>query len=585
MTDALIPKDAAGIALMSNGKVLLLKRGDGGDYPGHWCFPGGHSEIGESAEQTALRETLEESGYAVIGSLKQIAYTANGDINFTTFGKNVQEFEPTLSDEHAEAGWFESGKYPEPLHPGCKLILDGPALDAIDIRKMNELDIARAMSAGYVSSPQRYMNVWLFAIRITGTGVAYRKSLEEFVFRNPEMYLNDDFLARCNGLQVIAEHPEKATLNNAEFQDRTIGSIFLPYIQGNEVWGIAKIYDAKAADVMAKFQLSTSPTVVFSNPVANSTITLDDGAALLIEGKPSLLDHVAICIRGVWDKGGPPSGVSTNQLEGNEMTEAELKAKADAEAQEKEAEAKAKAKADSEAAAKADAETARWGKFMDTLDKINKRMDSLESNLPAPTMTAADKAKKDAEEEAKKKADADIEEKKKVAADKAKKDAEEDAKAKADAEETRKRIADLEANLPKRVSDDDYAQMADCQMKADSVYSAFGDSAPSPIRSENLMSYKKRLLHGLKSNSPAWKAVDIYKLDDSVVGIAEAQIYADSIQVANHPIDIAAGTLRKIEKKDENGQLIRTFVGDPEAWMDAFKSPNMKQVGISKGNQ
>ena len=135
------------------------------------------------------------------------------------------------------------------------------------------------------------------------------------------------------------------------------------------------------------------------------------------------------------------------------------------------------------------------------------------------------------------------------------------------------------------MSDADYAQIADCQAKADSIYCAFGDSAPAPVRNENVAAYKKRLLHGLKSHSPAWKSVDIYKLDDAVVDIAEAQIYSDSVQAANHPTDIAAGTLRKIEKKDENGQLVRTFVGDPESWMNTFKSPSMKQVGISKGNQ
>jgi hypothetical protein len=425
--------------------------------------------------------------------------------------------------------------------------------------------------------------VWLFAIRITGTGVAYRKSLEEFVFRNPEMYLNADFLARCNGLQVIAEHPEKATLNNAEFQDRTIGSIFLPYIQGNEAWGIAKIYDAKAAEVMAKFQLSTSPTVVFSDPAANSTITLDDGAALLIEGKPSLLDHVAICIRGVWDKGGPPSGVSTNQLEGNEMTEAELKAKADAEAQEKEAEAKAKADSEAAAKAKADAEEKRWDALMDSIGSINKRMDAMESNLPAPTMTAADKAKKDAAEEAKKKADADIEEEKKVAADKAKKDAEEDAKAKADAEETRKRIADLEKNLPVQLSDADAAACADAQARADSVYSAHGDSAPRLLNGETLLAYRARLAKKMAVHSDQWKEVDLATLPANVFSIAEAKIYADAAEAAIHPTGLAAGQLREVTKRVRGGHEISEFYGDPESCWNAFKTPSLKsRVHINK---
>jgi 8-oxo-dGTP pyrophosphatase MutT (NUDIX family) len=576
-SDMPTPKDAAGIALMSNGKVLLLKRGDGGDYPGHWCFPGGHAEMGEGTEQTALRETLEETGYQVSGNIQNIAYTANGDINFTTFGKCAQEFEPVLSDEHTEAGWFESGKYPEPLHPGVKLILDGAALDMIDIRKMNELDIARAMSNGYISSPQRYMNVSLFAIRITGTGVSYRSAHKEFVFRNPENCLNDEFLARCNGLQVISEHPKGASLTSEEFTDRTIGSIFLPYLQGNEVWGIAKVYDATAAEIMAKYQLSTSPTVVFKDPAANSTVTLDDGTVLLIEGKPSLLDHIAICIAGVWDKGGPPSGVSTNQLQEEIMNEAELKAKAkaDAEAQEKElSEAKVKADAE-EAKVKADAETKRWDALMDSIGGLTKRMDAIEKDMPAPTLTAADKKKADSEEVEKRSAEA------KAKADSEEKEKEE--KTRADAEETRKRIADLEANIAgQNVSDADYAKIADAQARADSVYSAHGDSAPRRLNGETLMAYRVRLAGKMSDHSSQWKGINLASLPAPVFDIAEAKIYADASDAAIHPVGLAAGTLREVAKRQRGGHEVSEFYGDPDAWMQHYKTPRLQGRIVQK---
>jgi 8-oxo-dGTP pyrophosphatase MutT (NUDIX family) len=455
---------AAGIAFIANDKVLLLKRGDGGDYPGHWAFPGGHIEPGETPEQAAVRECVEETGYLPTGALRQLSFTDDGAVAFTTFGKAVTEFKPTLSDESTDWMWAAPGEYPEPMHPGCVMLLESGALDAINPLKMNELDLARAMAVGELPSPQKYENVWLFNIRITGTGVAYRSAHKEFVFRNPELYLNDDFLARCNGLQVVCEHPEKSTLDSKEFADRSIGSVFLPYLkpEEKEVWAIAKVYDATSAEIMEKYQLSTSPTVEFSDPAVNRAIKLEDGATLLIEGKPSLLDHVAICIQGVWDKGGPPSGVSTNNFQEPQMTEEELKAKADAEAKE----AEAKAKADSEAKAKADAEA--MGKVMNMCDSIMKRMDSFEERFKkadSENQTAEEKAKADAEAkekeeaEAKAKADAEEEEKRK----------EEEAKAKADAEETRQRIADLESRMPKEMSDADYAEMADAQAKADSV--------------------------------------------------------------------------------------------------------------------
>tara|TARA_Y100000296_G_scaffold80523_1_gene106209 strand:- start:23265 stop:25127 length:1863 start_codon:yes stop_codon:yes gene_type:complete len=572
-SDSEVLISAAGIAFLSGDKVLLLKRGDGGDYPGHWAFPGGHVEPGESPMDAAVRECFEETGHLPTGTLRQIGFSDNGQVLFTTYGKVSEEFTPVLCDESTAWEWAKLDDLPEPLHPGTRMTLESGALDSIDPRKMNELDLARAMAAGELPSPQRYMNVWLFAIRITGTGVAYRRGADQFVFRDPSLYMNDEFLARCNGLITIAEHPEKNTLDSKEFSDRVIGSVFLPYLRPeiSEVWGIAKIYDEVAAAVMLEHQLSTSPTVVFRDPAVNSTIKLDDGATLLIEGKPSLLDHVAICIKGVWDKGGPPTGVSTNNLQESNMTPEELKAKADAEAKEK-ADAEAKAKADSEAKAKADEE--KIDKLMTAVDSLMKRIGDMEKEKADSAMSAEEKAKADAEakekEEAEAKAKADAEEK------------EREEKAKADAEETRRKIAELEARIPKELSDADYASMADAQARADEVFSAFGDSAPRPLNGESLVAYQKRLTTKLKGHSKAWKEIDLMKLDDGAFVIAQGQIYADAMSAAMHPTDLPANGLREIFKTDRAGRRMSEFVGSPNAWMADFKLPARLMQGISK---
>jgi len=159
--------------------------------------------------------------------------------------------------------------------------------------------------------------VTLFAIRITGTGVAFRSSIGEFVYRDPSLYLNDEFLARCAGLAVILEHPEGATLNSKEFINRTIGSVMFAYIRGDEVWGIAKVYDDDAIYLMRTQPTSTSPAVVFRDPSVNDKLTLEDGSPLLIEGRPSLLDHIAVLPggAGVWDKGGELAGVDQTATE------------------------------------------------------------------------------------------------------------------------------------------------------------------------------------------------------------------------------------------------------------------------------
>ena len=45
-----------------------------------------------------------------------------------------------------------------------------------------------------------------------------------------------NFSERCQGLPVVLEHPEKNILNSQEFTDRIIGTVFLPYVKGDEIW-------------------------------------------------------------------------------------------------------------------------------------------------------------------------------------------------------------------------------------------------------------------------------------------------------------------------------------------------------------
>lgn len=610
------PMQAAGTLIVADGKVLFLRRGKGGDHPGEWSFPGGKTEDGESAEESARRETLEETGYEP-HKLIQLGKTNEGSVEFTTFYHECRPFEVTLSDESEDCAWVPIGGWPEPLHPGCRFVLESDAFKAIRKAHMTETEVAQAIMLGDLPSPQFYRNMWLFAIRITGTGTSYRSIDDEYVYRPPENYLNDEFLTRCNGLSVIVDHPKARTLNSAEFKKRNVGSILLPFIArtevaddriiavadretGDEVWGIAKVYDEATATLMSQEQLSTSPSVVFRNPdVENSTVTLDGGQTLLIEGKPCLLDHIAICEVGVWDKGGPPSGVSTTNVQEPEMTEEERKAKADAEAKE---ELEARAKADAEEKAKADAEeekakadAEKWDKLMSAVDSLQKRMDSYDvapndkkaDAMPTPELSAADKAKADAEakekEEAEAKAKADAEEKEKA-----------EAAAKADSEKNAllDRVAQLEKMLvqtakltPKPLNDADYAAMADAQAKADSVYSAFGKSAHRPLNGEDLLSYRKRLAAPMKSHSAAWKDVDLSKLEESVFAIAETAIYADAMGAAVNPAVSSEGGLRAVTKDIGTGHRVTTFYGKPSDWMDDFRAPRAKgRINMQKSH-
>lgn len=65
----------AGCVVTQDNKVILVTNKD----KSAWAFPKGHAEPGENIEQTALRETLEETGYQVevIKRLKDVTYIDN----------------------------------------------------------------------------------------------------------------------------------------------------------------------------------------------------------------------------------------------------------------------------------------------------------------------------------------------------------------------------------------------------------------------------------------------------------------------------------------------------------------------------
>jgi len=297
---------ASGIMFLTpDNKILLIRRGQGGgDFPGTWCIPGGHQKKDETLEEAARRECFEETGIKYDGKLE----TIYDDGQFCYYLARVEDkSNVTLNYESSGYDWTNPEDPPAPMHPGLDV--------AIRIATAKtEYDYAELIREGSLPSPQMYANVMLLAIRITGTGLAYRSSIGEYVWRDSSLYLNDDFLKRCNGLIVVMDHPETAVLTSKEFKDRAVGSIILPYIKGDEVWGIAKIYDQDAVNEICEGEISTSPSVVFDNTAGNTTLTTENGDPLLIEGVPFLLDHIAIVTKargskGVWDKGGDPTGV------------------------------------------------------------------------------------------------------------------------------------------------------------------------------------------------------------------------------------------------------------------------------------
>lgn len=415
-----------------------------------------------------------------------------------------------------------------------------------------ELDIAREIAGKTLSSPQKFSNVYLFDLRISGTGVSYRKKHNEYVYRSPDVYLNNEFLARCNGLPVIMEHPDKNTLDSVEFNERIIGTILLPYIKGNEVWGIAKIYDDAAARMMSNSQLSTSPAVIFRDPKENETIELEGGSHLLIEGKPSLLDHLAIVEHGVWDKGGTPSGVKSNEIsKADSCDEAPI-----------EIEKGATKMADENAVPQDD----KLGKILSLLESLDSRMSALELAEEAEAAPAADAMP--AEELPVAAAPA-------VDAD--------NAAPSANIAAMGKRIDGIETQLAAKPSEEEAGKMADAQAKADSVAAAFGDSASRPLQGESLLAYRKRLASKFQAHSKQFKDVKLSSIADaSLFDAVEAGIYADALEAAKSPASVPMGMLFERTRSDAAGRKISEFTGHPSAWTNQFKAVKKSLTGINK---
>jgi hypothetical protein len=406
---------------------------------------------------------------------------------------------------------------------------------------VNELDAAKRVRDGALLSPTRFGRAWLYAIRISGTGSAERPALGESTYRPPEVWTSPEMLTRAAGLPVLLGHPEGGLLTSDEHAMRVIGACVLPYEQDGELWTIARIVDEAGFHAMKSGTFSTSPGVALG-PDGGTKIEGSAGT-LLIERDPALLDHVAIIPNdltsgaggGVWDKGGPGTGI---------RNDATLKEKPMADENNG-----TLAKPDDDLNSKLDKLVSGMSAVADMCSSLGSRMDALEKTAgpKSPSVERADSSGEDVIE----------------------------------MDETRGRGL---AEAGDRAQE---AAKADAQGRADSLAQAFGERAPPPMSGERPLAYRVRLAKRYQRHSPEFKEVDLGTVNDAKVfdGI-ESRIYADAAKAAEFPDNIPNGHLREVTRVDPyTGARVTSFYGNNTTFISQLKRPSLRVTDIRTTNR
>ena len=123
------PHVGVGVAVIKERRILLGKR-RGAHGAGAWAFAGGHLEFGESVEECARRELLEETGLLATDLYlgPWVNDVMEGDKHYLTVFVFVTAFEGQveLKEPHKCEiwDWFEWQSLPNPLFPPVKSLIE-----------------------------------------------------------------------------------------------------------------------------------------------------------------------------------------------------------------------------------------------------------------------------------------------------------------------------------------------------------------------------------------------------------------------------------------------------------------------------
>jgi ADP-ribose pyrophosphatase YjhB (NUDIX family) len=106
------PRLVSNVIPERNGRILLLRRAIEPSY-GRWAFPGGYMELGESAQEGAEREALEEVGLRVkAGGLVGVYTRVTQAVVVLVFRSAKVSGRPAAGPETLELAWFRPEQIP-----------------------------------------------------------------------------------------------------------------------------------------------------------------------------------------------------------------------------------------------------------------------------------------------------------------------------------------------------------------------------------------------------------------------------------------------------------------------------------------
>lgn len=229
------PLIGVSVAIRRENKVLLHKR-KGKHAPGTWAFPGGHFEMWEDLEETAIRETEEEAGLNLKFTTPKFWTIANTRyreedrhyvVVFMVADWIEGEAMVTEPDKNEGWGWFDWENPPEPLMLGLEILVSNgeSPFDVVDKEELTLLllkpDCVERKLISQILLPfeDDFEIVRLQKIKLTPQHVEklYAKFLNKDFFGELTEFMTsgDSVLVVLEGEDVVAKAREMA-LNRRE---------------------------------------------------------------------------------------------------------------------------------------------------------------------------------------------------------------------------------------------------------------------------------------------------------------------------------------------------------------------------------